>query len=399
MISMSRWDGQISSASWSLAKELGKTNQVYYVDYPYTWMDYRRERSLASVKSRKSALLKGKNATKLLFEHEGGFVKAITPKLVLPINWASPGKLYNKLSQINNSTLAQSIQDALAEDGIREFIFWNSFNPTYLYDPKALLKPTFTVYHSRDAIGAINEFTRKHGQYLEILAIQNADLAIATSQSLSDDLSEFSGKKVHLFPNGGDTDLFKKAWTESATVPQDLVKIPKPMIGYTGNVCQRIDYELLKSLAESHPDKSIVLVGPREDKQHTSIDLDSITNIYFTGPKKIDQLPEYLRWFDCVIIPFKCNELTRSIYPLKINEYLAAGKSVITTSFSPDIQSFKDVIRVANSKEEFIAMIEAALTDNSALLNELRYKKTEENSWSHRVELFWQLAFDTYQQL
>lgn len=399
MISMSRWDGHISSASWSLAKELGKTNKVYYVDYPYTWMDYWRERSLESVKARKNALLSGKESSKILFQHPEGWVKSITPELVLPINWASPGGLYRQLSRQNNSIVAKAIQKVLKEDGISEYIFWNSFNPSYLYDPREFLDPVFTVYHSRDAIGAINEFTRKHGEYLEIAAIQNSDLAIATSRSLSEDLTQASGRKVHLFPNGGDTGLFKKAWAESGPVPPDIQSVPKPIIGYTGNVCQRIDYDLLLGLAQKHPDKSIVLVGPREDKLHTTIDLDAIPNIYFTGPKKLDQLPEYLRCFDCVIIPFKCNVLTRSIYPLKINEYLAAGKSVVTTSFSPDIQAFKEVIHVAKSKEEFIDLIDPAIQDNSSDLSKLRYEKTVENSWSHRVELFWSLAFQTYQSL
>ncbi|MGY6522944.1 MAG: glycosyltransferase [Mongoliitalea sp.] len=396
MISMSRWDGYISSASWSLAKEFGKSTNVYYVDYPYTWTDYWRERGLDSVKSRKNALLSGKEISKVLIQHDHSSVKSITPPLVLPINWASPGWLYNQLSRLNNSKVASAIGSTLQKDGISEFIFWNSFNPSYLYQPHEFLNPVFTVYHSRDAITAINEFTRKHGQYLEVSAIQSSDLAIATSRSLSDDLSKASGKTVHLFANGGDTDLFKMAWEKDLEMPQDIKSIPGPMVGYTGNVCQRIDYELLLKLAQKHVDKSFVLVGPREDKQHTTIDLDAIPNIYFTGPKKLEQLPSYLKYFDVVIIPFKCNELTRNIYPLKINEYLAAGKSVVTTSFSPDIQSFKEVVTVAESHDTFIESIDHAILNNSDTLIQLRYEQTKMNSWAHRVDLFWDMAYETY---
>src|SRR5690606_19088504 len=125
-------------------------------------------------------------------------------------------------------------------------------------------------------------------------------------------------------------------------LPEDLGRIPRPIIGYTGNICHREDYELVNAICRGHPDKNLVMVGPRNHIGHTEIDLDAIPNLHFLGPKKLEQLPAYLANFDVLILPFLCNEVTKSIYPLKINAYLASGKPVVATPFSEDIDSFRD---------------------------------------------------------
>ncbi|MGO8056082.1 glycosyltransferase, partial [Rhizobium leguminosarum] len=84
-------------------------------------------------------------------------------------------------------------------------------------------------------------------------------------------------------------------------------------------------------------DKTLVFVGPVQTEEHKAVGLDKLPNVLFVGPKHITQLANYLQYFDCVLIPFRKNTLTKSIYPLKINEYLAAGKAVIATHFSEDI--------------------------------------------------------------
>ncbi len=399
IISMSRWDSPISSASWSLAKEFGKHTVVYYVDYPYTLAEWARGRRLPAIKSREKALLTGKSQSNKVMEAQDGSVKIITPRLVFPVNWLKKGKLYGLLSSANNRIMARSVRKTLAEDGVGSFIFLNSFNPTYLADFKRYLDPVLAIYQSRDAIGAINAYTRKHGSYREVEAIRNYDLSIATSQNLCKDLSQTSGKTVRLFPNGGDTELFRSTWQTKGEVPVELASIETPIIGYTGNICQRIDYELLKKIAEAHPDKTLVLIGPREDKIHTDIKLDDIPNLVFTGPKKLAELPAYLRCFDCAIIPFLRNDFTRSIYPLKINEYLAAGMAVVTTNFSPDIADFREHIYLADDHDQFLRLIDEAILSNDESKHEERYNASKDNSWEHRVADFWEISYTGYAEL
>ncbi len=112
-------------------------------------------------------------------------------------------------------------------------------------------------------------------------------------------------------------------------------------------------------------------------------------NVVFAGPRKITELPAFLQYFDCVIIPFRKNTLAKSIYPLKINEYLAAGKPVIATHFSEDIYTFRDVAYIADDHETFLQLIDQAIDENNAALQEKRIAVASQNTWAARVDQFW----------
>ncbi|WP_339905889.1 glycosyltransferase, partial [uncultured Cyclobacterium sp.] len=364
--------------------------KVIYVDYPFTLLDYIKERKKPSVMARKKALIKGKESLKPLTQFSP-FLYTLCPPLMLPINWLPPGFLYNSLSKWNDRRLAKSIRKAIKELGEENFIFFNSFNPLYLDRLPSKLKPLAFVYQSRDNIRALEPYLRKHGAGKEIEAVKNADLSLVTSRMLQKDLESLSGKKVAYFPNAADFDLFKTAYNEQVPPPKDLKDIPRPIIGYTGNICHRLDYDLIESICKANPDKSLVMVGPRNHQGHTNIDLDLIPNLYFTGPKKIEQLPQYLAHFQLLILPFLCNEVTKSIYPLKINEYLASGKPIVATPFSEDIKSFHPLISLETTAKKFNEAIKRELDTDSDQKAKSRYVEASNNTWKGRVKLFWEL--------
>jgi len=100
-------------------------------------------------------------------------------------------------------------------------------------------------------------------------------------------------------------------------------------------------------------------------------------------------LSQYLQFMDAVIIPFLCNTLTKSIYPLKINEYLSAGRSVVSTNFSEDIATFSNVISVTNNHDEFIFSLKGAIDDNGEDAIAARQEVALTNTWEARVNEFW----------
>ncbi len=385
MISMSRWDGDFSSASWSLAKTFAKEQPVIYVDYPFTILDFWRERHLPGVKARKEALLYKKGALKRLSQYPGELY-ALTPPLMLPVNWLPQGNIYRLFASINDHRLAHSINRSLKELGFDQCIFFNSFNPLYLSQPYGKINYQSYIYQSRDNIRWLEPYLRKHGAEAEINAIQQSDMSIATSRQLQKELSLLSGKEVAFVPNAADFDNFQKAFSDELPVPEDIKSIPYPKIGYTGNICHRLDYELIQAICKAHPEKNIVMVGPRNHWDSTTINLDEIDNLHFVGPKSIEQLPYYLAHFEVLILPFLCNEVTKSIYPLKINEYLASGKPVVATPFSEDIKGFKEVILLASTKKEFIKAIEESISQDSPEKKEERYMTAARNTWDHRVQ-------------
>ncbi|GAB3513100.1 glycosyltransferase family protein [Emticicia fontis] len=388
---MSRWDGEISSASLALAKVFSKNNPVYYIDFPYTLKSLWQERNLPSVKRRLPALLLGKNYLTNIPNQSEKLVAA-TPNVMLPAGSLPEGILSTIFTKINNFIFASLIKRILKEKNIKDYIMLNSFNPFYLSDLQNYLNPTYSVYQSRDNIEAIKE----NGASKEDECAKNYNMILATSKWLSKHISKRTGEKVEYFPNGADVSLFKKANDTQLQRPADLENIKTPIIGYTGAICQRVDYDLLVKVARSNPDKTIVMVGPRKDKKFSHIDLDTIPNIVFTGPKTIEELPAYLQHFDCTIIPFVYNNFTAGIYPLKINEYLAAGKPVVTTNFSEDISSFGEHVYLCNTHDDFLKNVSRAIEKNNEAIANERTEVAEENDWTRRVAYFWDMAWTSY---
>lgn len=390
IVSMSRWDGDYSSTSWSLAKTFAKDRTVVYVDYPYTWTEYIRKRNTANVKKRKKALFKRENGLEQLKQYSDNLY-ALTPPLMFPVNWLPKGKAFDLISSTTDKILWRSIKSALQELGQSELILFNAFNPLYLSVPPKDPAIKAVVYQSQDNIRALETYLRKHGNEAEVIAVRNADLSIATSKQLQKDLAELSGKRVELLPNAADYDLFKTAFTEKPKKPDDLQKIPGPIIGYTGNICHRVDYDLIQAICLAHSDKNLVMVGPRNHYGHTDIDLDAIPNLHFLGSKRLEQLPSYLAHFNVLILPFLINEVTRSIYPLKINEYLASGKPVIATPFSEDIQTFGNWISLESEHQGFAQAIQKELEEDSLEKSRERNEVASKNTWENRAETFWKL--------
>jgi len=389
VVTLSRWDQDFSSASISLAKELSKTTPVFFIDNPFTIKDVLTGWRTPHVRRRIFSLLFGINRYKQIVPENKNWI-AVTPYMVVPINWLPPGWLYNVLSGLNNWLFMRSVRAVIHDFQLKRFIFFNSFNPFFGYKLPQEIKPLLYVYQSRDNIKE-SAYINKHGPRLERIVSRQADLRLATSTDLVQQLSTDNHPFV-FFPNAADFTLFEKA-TKSIAVPDDVKGIRKPVIGYIGNICLRIDYILLKKLAESFDDCTILMVGPRNDENHHNFDFSKYTNMVFVGSKRLNQLPEYLSIMNCTILPFKKNALTRSIYPLKINEYLAAGKPVVSTSFSPDIEGFRDNIYIASSTEEFIANVRHVLTLNepdSLIQSRMNVAKT--NSWPVRVHQFWGLV-------
>jgi glycosyltransferase involved in cell wall biosynthesis len=196
---------------------------------------------------------------------------------------------------------------------------------------------------------------------------------------------------VYFHPNAADTAIFKKAFTEVLPRPVELKDIHTPIIGFTGSIEYRSDFELLKKVADFHKDKTLVFVGPVQTEEHKKVGLDKMPNVVFVGPKHITELANYLQYFNCVLIPFRKNTLTKSIYPLKINEYLAAGRPVVATHFSEDIYSFHEVAYVVDSHEEFLHTIDLAIREDNSDRRAARIKVAEQNTWTARVERFWEI--------
>jgi hypothetical protein len=195
--------------------------------------------------------------------------------------------------------------------------------------------------------------------YLDIL-IYNADIIFVTSSNLQKKIEEKRKDDVFLIGNGVNTELFKKAMTD-IPIPEDVKMIKKPIIGYIGAMDSWFDFDIVKDISEKYPNMSIVLLGPIFPGAKCEIDMmRKYHNVIFVDKKPQELLPNYIRTFDICIIPFKINDLTISVNPIKLYEYMASGKNIISTNM-PEAEKYKDIIYVTNSKKEFVDSIEKVL--------------------------------------
>ncbi len=164
---------------------------------------------------------------------------------------------------------------------------------------------------------------------------------------------------THFFGCGVDVAHFGRARLAATPTPAELTGLPGPVIGYFGVIDERLDYELIASLAEKFVDGSVVMVGPFAKVNPD--ELPKHSNIHWLGQRNYTDLPSIVKAFDVCMMPFALNEATQYINPTKTLEYMAAGKPVVSTAIQDVVRNFTPVVKVANTHAEFAQAVERAI--------------------------------------
>jgi len=124
---------------------------------------------------------------------------------------------------------------------------------------------------------------------------------------------------------------------------------------------ERLNLDLVASLADQRPDWQIVMVGPVVKIDPAS--LPQRPNIHWLGMQRYEALPHLVSHWDVCLLPFALTEATRFISPTKTLEYLAAGKPVVSTPIKDVVSLYGAAVRVGSTADEFVTAIEAALAE------------------------------------
>ena len=168
---------------------------------------------------------------------------------------------------------------------------------------------------------------------------------------------------------------------------KDIIEEKKPIIGYYGALASWFDYELIKYLSNELKDINIVLFGIKYDDSFDENKLEKYKNIHYLGPINYNKLPEYAQFFDVCIIPFIINEITLSTNPIKVFEYMALGKPIVTTAM-PECKKFKSVF-IANDYDEFKKQIENSVRltkDKNPEYFRILKEEALQNTWQSRAQ-------------
>lgn len=374
-----RFDSPIEATSLFLARNFAANNLVYYIEYPSTIKDYISNKNSASFMAMKKSFFNADDA--LLDTNIPNLKKLILP-IIAPINFLPEGKIFRLFLKINEYAILGRIKKILKKQGISDIIFINSFNFHYPGVGKAL-KPALNIYQCVDPM--IIPYDMKHGITSELQLVKESDMVICTSRALYQEKSKIN-KNTYFVPNAADLSHSSKALDENLAAHPILEKIPKPIIGYFGSIERRIDFDMMQSVINSNPDKSFVFVGPYY-AEHVPGWFFNTPNVHLPGPVSYADMPQMLKGFDIAIIPFKKDEVSATIFPLKLFEYLGAGKPVIITDFNPDLKEYTfGAVNFCGNSTAFGEAINNILKNDNAEKQQERLAVAQKNNWAIRAD-------------
>jgi glycosyltransferase involved in cell wall biosynthesis len=223
--------------------------------------------------------------------------------------------------------------------------------------------------------------TRVGLEQREAALAKRANWVFATSRALLARMRRLNPNS-YLLPNAVDADQFLPAFEGKLPCPQDLEGLPRPIVGFVGNLGPFPDYHLLAETARLLPHFSFALVGPRAEGTDTS-PLKSVQNIHTLGEKPHSQVPAYMQQFSVCLIPFLINDMTRGVIASKLFEYLAAGKPVVATPL-PENEPFSRTIALAEGPRAFAGAIVKAMSEDAPEKRVARLQIARENTWERR---------------
>ena len=277
------------------------------------------------------------------------------------------------------------------------------------FDPNLLdyidaLAPPLRAFHIYDAYNrmdlSLHDFTalrRRIGAY---------DLITASSDHMYEDVVGHPPEPRFVVPNGVDFDAMRAGQNAPSETAARIRALPGPRIGYVGSINTKLHFELVRALAVARPDASFVMVGPvrttllrrHAEEYRACTTLQALPNVHFFDQVPREQVPAVVNAMDinCLFFRIDRDDWVAACYPLKLHEYLAIGKPVLSTAIKVVREQFSSVIDVCDDLPQWLAAIaraEAARDDAEAIAS--RRAVAAENDWNIRAAQFGALLADT----
>ncbi len=286
--------------------------------------------------------------------------------------------------QLNEKLFKHALSSAMKNLGWKNYITWVN-NQSYCH----LLPAT----NSTQLIYDITDDWTHSSVPPHILAqvkaddewmLSNADEVIVCSEDLYKNKRERC-KSIHLIRNGVKLDPYLPEALASYQVPAEM-KLSGSIAGYIGTLHEdRLDVELVAQVAAKLPDVQLVFIGPNSLSAENTRRLEDLTNVHLLGSKPYEQLPSYMKAFDICITPHVVSSFTESLDPIKMYEYMATGKPIVSTACA-GFRDLRDLILIAEGPDQFSHCVVEAIKENSQERVDARVRWASEQTWDKRVD-------------
>ncbi|MDX1629016.1 MAG: glycosyltransferase family 1 protein, partial [Fulvivirga sp.] len=303
IIGAPEWELKIGSNIRNIAYELSRQNRVIYVNPPFDRNTLLRERNNPEFQEKKAEVMNNNDGLTEIKENLWLYnIKSVAESL----NWIPFHSIFLLLNKVNVKRFGKAVSEAVQTLNFKDFILINDSLMFKGYGLRKYLDPSAYLYYIRDNL-ITQPYFKKHGQFLEPRLINEVDAVIANSLYLRDYAKKYNENSFYV-GQGYENENFD--YNQTYKIPEDIIDIKKPIIGYIGALTSlRLDIPLMEEIAKRCDDFSMVLVGP-EDEAFKQSNLHQLKNVHFLGLKKMNELAAYVRQFDVCINPQLVNDLT-----------------------------------------------------------------------------------------
>jgi glycosyltransferase involved in cell wall biosynthesis len=303
-----------------------------------------------------------------------------------------PGRYYSPaLNRLGQRLLANRLLPVLRRLSFEPPLLW--LYPPQSYPLLGRFGERLSVYHCIERFAG-----EQHGRKRRVMLMQEeallraVDLVFVHSEGLRRLYSPLTRRPIRLVPSAADVAHFQAA----AEIDPELAALPTPRLVVMSTLDARLDVEMLACLAGAHPAWQLALVGQVRPERVDVRPLTGLPNVHFLGKRPFSELPALLKAADACLAPYVLNELTQFISPLKVYEYLAAGKPIASTDL-PEVRPLAEWVAIAPDGGEdpnlraalFAGAIERALREDRPELQAKRRAAALAHSWDRRVEEMW----------
>lgn len=361
------WRGSLWTNQQHLMLRLARDNDVLFVESQGLRRPTVAARDLRRIARR---VKRGLAGPRLI---DGVWV--VSP-LVMPVHSSAA------LRRVNRTLLRMMLGRAMGRMSTAGPILW-AYNP-HAHELIDDLRPELVVYHCVDDIAAQEHIHEPSFAAAEHALVGRADLVLASAAPIADRMRSLGASRVRYLPNVADVEHFSAA--ADASEPLDMRALPRPRVLFAGAiVSKKLDVPLLVDLAAQRPDWSLVMVGPigEGDPRGDLGPLRDMPNVHFVGRRSFEELPAWFAAADVCLIPYAVNRYTSSVFPMKVYEYLAAGRPVISTPL-PALRGIEGVA-FADGPADFEAAIQRVMKDDGPGARRRRAQLAGSHSWDARL--------------